>query len=42
MALARVIQDPLGRGGLTGIDVRSDADISHPFERGGSSHAVLN
>src|ERR1017187_87131 len=38
--LARVIQNPLGRGGLTGIDMCCDADISHPLEWGGSSHAV--
>ena len=30
---ARVIQDALGRGGLTGIDMGGDADISHPLER---------
>src|SRR5450759_2819510 len=40
VGLARVVQDPLGRGGVTGIDMRRDADISHPLERGGSSHAV--
>src|SRR5450759_857015 len=40
--LARVIQNPLSRGGLTGIDMSRDADISHPLERGGSSHAVLS
>src|SRR6202042_1362554 len=30
---ARVIKDALGRGGLTGIDMRGNADVSHPFER---------
>jgi hypothetical protein len=40
VGLAGVIQNPLGRGGLTGIDMCCDADVSHPFERGGSSHAV--
>ena len=28
-----VVEDPLGRGGLTGIDVSHDADIPHPIER---------
>jgi hypothetical protein len=30
---ARVIKDALGRSGLTCIDVGSDADVPHPFER---------
>jgi hypothetical protein len=42
VGLARVIQNPLGRGGLTGIDMGRDADIPHHLERGGSSHAVVN
>jgi hypothetical protein len=28
-----VIKDAFGRSGLTGIDMRCDADIAHPFER---------
>ena len=31
--LARVEQDPLGRRGLAGIDVRHDADIACQFKR---------
>jgi hypothetical protein len=42
VGLARVIQNPFGRSGLTSIDMGRDADISHPLERGSSSHAVLN
>ena len=42
VGFARVIQNPLRRGGLTGIDMSCDADIPHPLERGRSSHAVLN
>ncbi len=37
-----VIQNPLGGGRLTGIDVRSDADVSHPFERCCSWHKKLS
>ncbi len=33
MGAARVIEDTLGCGCLTGIDMGSDADVSHPFER---------
>jgi hypothetical protein len=35
---ARVIQNPFGRGGLTGIDMSGDADVSHPLERNISCH----
>jgi hypothetical protein len=38
---ARIIQNPLSRGGLTGIDVSCDADISHPFERDSAGHKTL-
>jgi hypothetical protein len=38
MGTARVIEDALGRGGLTGIDMGRDADISHPLEWDRSSH----
>jgi len=34
MHLAGVVQDPLGGGGLTGIDVSHDADIAGLFQRG--------
>ncbi len=37
---ARVIQDALGGGGLTGIDMGRDADISHPLERYRSCHKL--
>jgi hypothetical protein len=33
MGAARVIQNPLGRSRLTGIDMSGDADVSHSFER---------
>jgi hypothetical protein len=32
VGLARVVQDPLGRRRLTGIDVRHDADIPGPYQ----------
>jgi len=32
VALAGVEEDPLGRGGLTGIDVGHDADVAGSFE----------
>ncbi len=35
---AGVIQNPLSRGGLTGIDMSRDADISHPLERYSAWH----
>ena len=35
---AGVEQDPLGRGGLAGIDVGHDADVPRPFEWCRSSH----
>ena len=35
---AGVIEDALGRGGLTGIDVRHDADISHFLEWNRACH----
>jgi len=28
---ARVIKDAFGRSGLPGVDMRGDADITHPF-----------
>jgi hypothetical protein len=28
VALAGVVEDPLGRGGLTRVDVRGDADVA--------------
>jgi hypothetical protein len=33
-----VIQNALGRGGLTGIDVGHDADISHLLECDSTGH----
>jgi hypothetical protein len=38
---ARIIQNPLGCGGFTGIDMSRDADVSHPFERYRSCHKTL-
>jgi hypothetical protein len=35
---AGIVQDALGRSGLTGIDVSSDADIPHSFERYSAWH----
>ena len=30
---SRVVEDPLGRRGLAGVDVRHDPDVAHPPER---------
>src|SRR5262249_33138612 len=38
---ARVIQNPLGGGRFTGIDMGRDADVSHSFERYRSRHKLL-
>jgi hypothetical protein len=38
MGTSRVIKDALGRSGLTGIDMRGDADIPHLIEWDRSSH----
>ena len=38
---AGVVQDPLRRGGLAGIDVRHDADVSCFFECSGTRHKFL-
>jgi hypothetical protein len=36
--LAGVIQDPLGRGGLAGVDVRHDADVAVALDRMAAGH----
>jgi len=38
VGLARVEQDPLGRGRLAGIDVGHDADVADPLERCRAGH----
>src|SRR5262249_38618946 len=42
VALPRVVEDTLGRGRLTGIDVGHDADIPIELERGMSCHRALS
>jgi hypothetical protein len=37
--LARVIKNAFGSGGLTGIDVRDDSDVSNVGERRSTGHS---
>ena len=39
---AGVVQNTLGRGGLTGIDVRHDTDITNVFKRCFSRHTIYS
>jgi hypothetical protein len=41
MALAGVIEDPLGRGRLSGVDVSHDAEIAIVFDIGCAGHGEV-
>ena len=42
VALAGVIEDPLGRRGLAGIDVRHDAEVAVVLDRVGAGHCGIS
>ncbi len=38
---ARIKEDPLGEGGLAGIDVRRNSNVARPLEREGSIGRIM-